>query len=227
MNKLQVLLGAVVVLVGARVWAQAPSWSIEGQSATVDSCGIACPCILGEAPTHGHCNFAGIMHITKGRYGQVDLSDTNLAVAGQFGHSHQTGGKDPNFVAYYIDANAKPEQREAIKQMLKEGIFAAQGTPLEVKELPITLTGWENFAQVGKTLGGTVGEVMKIEVTPVGGGTHSDKPLVIENTAEPLFYWTALGKASNSFYRGAGQDNKFEGTSGETHKFALSSEPAK
>jgi len=51
--------------------------------------------------------------------------------------------------------------------------------------------------------------------------TTYDKPLVVENEAEPGLKWTALGKASNSFYRSAGKDYKFEGTSGESHKFAF------
>jgi hypothetical protein len=33
--------------------------------------------------------------------------------------------------------------------------------------------------------------------------------------------WTALGKASNSFYGSAGKDYKFDGTSGESHIMAL------
>jgi hypothetical protein len=32
---------------------------------------------------------------------------------------------------------------------------------------------------------------------------------------------TMLGKTSNSFYRSAGKDYKFEGTSGESHLMAL------
>jgi hypothetical protein len=47
------------------------------------------------------------------------------------------------------------------------------------------------------------------------------KPFVIENSLEPLFYWTCLGKATGSFYRGGGQNFRFEGTSGESHKFAF------
>jgi hypothetical protein len=44
---------------------------------------------------------------------------------------------------------------------------------------------------------------------------------VIENQAEPGLKWTALGKATNSFYRSAGKDYKFDNNSGESHRFAM------
>jgi hypothetical protein len=45
--------------------------------------------------------------------------------------------------------------------------------------------------------------------------------MVIENQATKTFEWTALGKTSNSFYKSAGKDFKFDGTSGESVKFAM------
>ena len=58
-------------------------------------------------------------------------------------------------------------------------------------------------------------------VPPCAGGTNPDKPLAVDNEAEPGLKWTALGKTSNSFYRAAGKDYKFEGTSGESHRVAF------
>jgi hypothetical protein len=66
-----------------------------------------------------------------------------------------------------------------------------------------------------------MGEIAKVELTPIAGGTNKDKPMVIENQASPGFEWTALGKTSNSFYKSAGKDFKFDGTSGESVKFAM------
>jgi hypothetical protein len=44
--------------------------------------------------------------------------------------------------------------------------------------------------------------------------------MVVQNGGEPGAIWKALGKASNSFYRSAGKDYKFDGTSGESNRFA-------
>jgi len=91
----------------------------------------------------------------------------------------------------------------------------------ELKEAAIKFENLDTFGQVGKTASGTLGEIVKVEVTPIAGGTNQDKPLVVENEAEPGLKWTALGKTSNSFYRSAGKDYKFDGTSGESHRFAM------
>ena len=66
-----------------------------------------------------------------------------------------------------------------------------------------------------------MGQIAKVEVTPIAGGTDPNKPLAVENEAEAGMKWTALGKASNSFYGSAGKDYKFDGTSGESVKFAM------
>jgi hypothetical protein len=94
------------------------------------------------------------------------------------------------------------------------------GKPAELEEVPITLTGLESFGQVVKTYGGKVGNIATVEVTPIQGAL-AGKPLVIENSLEPSFYWTCLGKATGSFYSAGGQNFRFEGTSGEGHKFAF------
>ena len=95
------------------------------------------------------------------------------------------------------------------------------GQAAEVSEVTIKFEGLDGFGEVGKTASGTVGEIAKVEVTPIAGGTNPGKPLVVENEAESGLKWTALGKTSNSFYRSAGKDYKFDGTSGESHKFAF------
>jgi hypothetical protein len=91
----------------------------------------------------------------------------------------------------------------------------------ELKEVPIKFENLDAFGQVGKTVSGTAGDIAKVEVTPIAGGTDPDKPLAVDNEAEPGLKWTALGKTSNSFYRAAGKDYKFEGTSGESHRVAF------
>ena len=113
------------------------------------------------------------------------------------------------------------EQKEALRKLFTGPSFAGMGQPAEVKEVAIKFENLDAFGRVGKTASGTVGEIAKVEVTPIAGGTNKDKPLVVENEAEPGLKWTALGKTSNSFYRSAGKDYKFDGTSGESHRFGM------
>jgi hypothetical protein len=213
----------VVFLVFASlVSAQETDWSIEGIGISADNCVIGCPCILGETPTHGRCHYTGILLIEKGHYGDVSLDNTKLALGGAFGRPKAMGEQEYNFAAFYIDAAAKEEQKNALKKIFEGPEFAGFGELAEVKEVPITFYGENNFGKVGATYGGKIGDIGKIEITPVNGAM-SDKPIVIENSAEPLFYWTALGKSSNSYFKGAGQNWSFEGTSGESQRFSLKS----
>jgi hypothetical protein len=197
------------------------AWSMEGQAVTADTCMVGCPCILGEPPPHGTCQFVGIFHVTKGHYGKVSLDNMNFALAGAFSRPDSQAKQTYQYVAYYFDTQATSSQKRAFRKILAGHAFEGLGKPAEIKEMPISFAGLENFGQVGKTYGGTVGEVAEVEVTPIAG-SNPDQPMVVTNSAEPMFPWTALGKASSSFYKSAGQNFQFEGTSGESHKFQFS-----
>lgn len=184
--------------------AQESEWSMEGKAITVDNCAIGCPCIVGEPPTHGRCQYSGILLIEKGHYGDVSLDNTKIALGGAFGRSKEMGKQEYDFAAFYIDASLNEKQKEAFRKIISSTQFAAFGKPEEVKEVNISVNGAENFGKVGKTYGGTIGDIGKIEISPVSGAMQGD-PIVIENSAEPMFYWTALGKSSNSYFKGAGQ----------------------
>lgn len=202
--------------------AQETEWSIEGIAITTDNCAVGCPCIFGEEPTHGRCLYTGILLIEKGHYGDVKLDNTRFALGGAFGRPKAMEEKEYDFAAFYIDASANEEQKKALKKILEGPEFAAFGELAELKEVPITVHGVESFGKTGKTYGGKIGDFAKIEITPVSG-FMPDKPIIIENSAEPMFYWTALGKSSNSYYKGAGQNWSFNGTSGESHRFFINS----
>ena len=218
-----ILIGAVTLAVSAG-WAGAgePAWSIEGKSITVDSCVVGCPCILGEPPTHGTCEYVGILQIDKGHYGSVRLNNTRLGLAGAFGRKDELGPQRYNFVAYYIDTAPAADQRDALRKILASPFFAKLGAPVEVKEVAILLTGLDSFGKVGETCSGSIGNLAVLHVTPVSGA-KAGQPIVVENSAEPLWGWTALGKTASSFYRAAGRDLRFNGSSGESHKFNLNS----
>lgn len=217
----------IAVLMGTLVWAgpavgQDTAWSVEGEVVTADNCRIGCPCILGEAPHHGHCNFVGIFHVTKGRYGEVSLDGSEFGLAGEFVRDKGQADQTYTYVAYYIDSEADDSQREALRAILTGPAFAPLGEPAEVKDVAIQMEGMEHFGEVGKTYGGTIGDVATVMVTPIAGAMPG-QPMVIENSAEPLFHWTCLGEATGSQYSAGGKQFVFEGTSGESHRFAFGS----
>ena len=211
------LIAAVGVLQTAARAAEEPAWSIEAKEISADSCDAHCPCPLGLAPTHGHCDYVSLWQVEKGHYGDVKLDGVKFGIAGSFTQKVVGEPVKNTFVAYYIDSGASAEQKAALRKLFTGPSFAAQGQAAEVKELAINFENLEAFGQVGKKVGCTVGEIAKVEVTPIPGGTDPSKPLAVENEAEAGLKCTALGKATNSFYRSAGKDYKFEGTSGMSH----------
>jgi hypothetical protein len=159
--------------------------------------------------------------VDNGRYGEVKLDGVKFGLAGEFLQKVIGEPTKKTFVAYYLDSGASVEQKEALRKLLTGPSFAAMGQAAEVKEVAITFENLDAFGLVGKTVSCTVGELAKVEVTPIAGGTDPNKPLAVENEAEAGMKWTALGKATNSFYRSAGKDYKFEGTSGESHRMEV------
>ena len=211
------LIAAVGVIQTAARAAEEPAWSIEAKEISADSCDAHCPCPLGLAPTHGHCDYVSLWQVEKGHYGDVKLDGVKFGIAGSFTQKVVGEPVKNTFVAYYIDSGASAEQKEALRKLFTGPSFAGQGQAAEVKELAIKFENLEAFGQVGKKVSCTVGEIAKVEVTPIPGGTDPSKPLAVENEAEAGLKWTALGKTTNSFYRSAGKDYKFEGTSGMSH----------
>lgn len=137
----------LTVVLPAVLFAQEPEWSIEGKALTADNCPTGCPCIFGEQPTHGRCEYVAIMLIEKGNYGDVTLDNTRFALGGAFGRPKDQPSKQVyDFVAHYVDANAKEKQKEALKKILV-GIL---GEPVELKELPIAVSGLDGFGHVAK-----------------------------------------------------------------------------
>jgi hypothetical protein len=222
---MKIILTIIAVAVGAIQTvaraAEEPAWSLEGKNISADSCSVGCPCILGEPPTHGQCQFVGVWEVDNGRYGDVKLDGVKFAFAGEFAQKVIGEPVKKAFVAYYIDSGASAEQKEALRKLFTGPSFAGNGPVAEVKEVAINFENLDAFGQVGKKVSCTVGEIAKVEVTPIAGGTDPTKPLAVENEAEPGMKLTMLGKTSNSFYRSAGKDYKFEGTSGESHLMAL------
>jgi len=200
-------------------------WSIAGKALTMDNCNVGCPCIFGEEPTHGRCEYLGVMIIEAGKYGEVVLDNTKIALAGAFGRPKVREQEQYDFVAFYIDAGIAAGQKNALKQLLASEPFKLFGNPVEVKEVPIMVKDLSGFGEVDKTCTVTVGEVGKIQVTPISGAM-AGKPIVVENSAEILWNWTALGKSTESFYKAAGVDWTFNATSGESHRFSLKSTSA-
>ncbi len=197
-------------------------WSIEGRAVAVDNCVIGCPCLLGEPPTHPTCRVTEVMQVDKGHFADVILDGTSFAYAAEFSKASRESALEYHFTAFYIDSGAAPEQRRALRKVLTYPPYSEFAEPAEIREVPIDLD-MEAWAKVGQPHGATVGDVARIEVSTLAGGDPRE-PLVLTNGA-PGFPWCAVGKSVDSFYRSAGKNFSFDGTSGESFRFVLAGRP--
>jgi len=138
-----------VIQTSARA-AEEPAWSIEAKMISADSCSVGCPCILGEPPTHGQCQYVALWQVESGRYGDVKLDGVKFAFAGEFAQKVIGEPVKNSFVAYYIDSGASAEQKEALRKLFTGPSFAGMGPVAEVKEVAINFENLDAFGQVGK-----------------------------------------------------------------------------
>ncbi len=197
-------------------------WMIEGRAVAVDNCVIGCPCLLGEPPTHPVCRVTEVMQVDKGHFGDIILDGTSFSYAAEFSKASREAPHKYHFTAFYIDSGAAPEQRRALRKVLTYPPYSEFAEPAEIREVPIDLA-MEAWAMVGQSHGATVGDIARIEVSTIAGGDPRE-PLVLTNGA-PGFPWVAVGESIDSFYRSAGKNFSFDGTSGESFRFELAGKP--
>ena len=91
------------------------TWRLEGKWIKNCSCAPGCPCDFWAPPTHGGCDGMFAMKVDRGHFGPTRLDGLKFGVVMSFpGPLHEGNGT----VVPFIDAKAKPAQREAILQIL-------------------------------------------------------------------------------------------------------------
>lgn len=117
-------------------------YQLQGSLLEACSCGILCPCWVGENPDLGECFAVNAYHFDKGHIGGVDVSGLSLVNVVHIPGNVLTPGSWK--VAMLVDSNASEEQREAILGAYR-GKF---GGPLA-------------------DLAGLIGEVVGVESVPI------------------------------------------------------------
>jgi hypothetical protein len=86
-------------------------YSLEGTLLEVCSCGVLCPCFVGEDPDGGTCAGLIAFHLERGEIDGVDVSGLTIADIAQIPGNALAGGWR---VVVVIDANATEAQRQAL-----------------------------------------------------------------------------------------------------------------
>jgi hypothetical protein len=90
----------------------AAGYLLEGTLLEACSCGVLCPCWIGEDPDGGQCFAFNAYHFNSGRIGSVDVSGLNIVNI-----VHIPGNVlAPRSwkIVMVVDERATPEQKDAI-----------------------------------------------------------------------------------------------------------------
>ncbi len=87
------------------------TYTLEGSLLEVCSCGVLCPCFVGEDPDGGECFGLIVNHIDTGRIGSTDVSHLNMAMVAHIPGNPMEGSWK---VALFVDDSADDEQQDAL-----------------------------------------------------------------------------------------------------------------
>jgi len=90
-------------------------WYVEGTEFGNCNCTYGCPCQFEALPSHGDCWGFEVVHIDKGRFGNVVLDGLNAAMIYAWPGPIFEGKGEMQVI---IDERATPQQREALRRIL-------------------------------------------------------------------------------------------------------------
>jgi hypothetical protein len=183
------------------------TWQVEGDYFETCNCDYLCPCVssnLAATPTKGHCLFALVFHVDKGRHGETTLDGLNFAVVGTTPGPMAAGKGSAGVI---VDERADSVQRDALAAIASGqagGPMAALGTLLAsflgVEARPIRYT--RNGLQRSVEIPGLLDQALEGTPSLVKPG----EPLVVDNSAHPANARLALAHATRSHVHAFGFD---------------------
>ena len=176
------------------------NWKIEGEYFESCNCELLCPCLLTHAqarPTEGHCDVVLAIHITKGNYGNLDLSGLNAVQALTTPDAMSKGN---GTMAVYVDSRANDAQRIAL-----EAIFTGNaGGPPSLMNAMVAHRLPSKSAQISYSSDGKVYKVAVAGVTDVtveGVIGAGNEVVWLQNVGHPFSRRLAAAKGTSSKYK--------------------------
>ena len=156
--------------------ATTPAYDLHGTLLEACSCGVLCPCWIGEDPDTGHCDAFNAYRIDRGTIRGVDVSGLSFVRIVHIPGNVLTPGSWRQVA--FIDARATDEQAEALLDAF-EGRLGGPlgdlagliGETLEVRRAPIS----HEISDGNGTL--RVGEVLEAQTHPFRGPDGSTTTL--------------------------------------------------
>jgi hypothetical protein len=142
-------------------------YSLEGTLLEVCSCGVLCPCWVGEDPDGGECTSVVAYRVDRGQVAGVDVSGHSAVMVNHIPGNVLAGNWE---VVLLVDDGATSEQRDALV-----GVFSGRfGGPLaDFAQLIGTVKGVESVPISHQVSGGTgtlrIPGIVEAEMAPYRG----------------------------------------------------------
>jgi hypothetical protein len=226
LSLLVVLLAANPALAGDKKESIAETWAFEGLMTDACQCHLFCPCEFAQKPTYGHCDDTAILHVSKGHYGNVDLSGKGVVVVSQSPQGERlldTIGK-LNFARIYVSDDATDEQAGALAELARRvfGTFVsskvARISPEEsIQKVPMEITIEPAHHAVH------IPGILDLDVTALTGWDGKN-PVVLKNgpAAGPGMDDILVASSNHYRYTDHGIDWNYDGRSASMRSANLS-----
>jgi hypothetical protein len=142
-----------------------PAWELRGHVILACNCDFGCPCNFNGLPTTGKCEGNWNWHIEHGKFGTVDLSGLNLAIAVNWPKAIHEGDGQAIVV---LDERASGPQRDALRRLA----LGEAGGPWKIIGTTITKTHGPEYAPFAVSVSGysssvKAGRYITLEMEPV------------------------------------------------------------
>ena len=178
------------------------TWEVEGVMADACQCEVFCPCEFLSTPTHGHCDDAAVLLLSKGRYKDVDLAGLRVVVvsASREGKRIIDTVGDLEYARIFVPQGSTDAQTEALAQVARNVFGAFVGTEARVspdesvEKVPIQISAESHHYKV------TIPGILEMDLHSETGG-DGVSPIVLKNNAFAAMGAGDAEVAKSSVYR--------------------------
>jgi len=177
-------------------------WKLDGTYFETCNCEATCPCIFLSPPAEGECKVIVSWHIDKGRFGEIQLDDLNVAM---FVHSPGNMVEGNWKVALYLDSRADQRQQEGLTRIFsgQAGGHPADLAPLIDQVLGVKTCTIEYEAQ-GKKRKIRIADIASAEIQAQPGQGEADITVTNHPLAIAPGYPAVVARSKEARYRDHG-----------------------
>jgi hypothetical protein len=198
--------GVAVLTVAAQApAASAPPWHITATVAESCSCTVSCPCNFGGNPSHTPCEGNRLISISKGNYGDVDLSGVAFLVTFEM----------RNWSKIYVSDKISDRQNAAVEALLPIAFAGFRSGMLSLQKAPISMELTDTRVRFSGPESSVEMEVMK----GFGG-----KPVTILNLPNPAYQGYTQFKSVSHTHTSSDHSFSHSGTNGFTSTMDVGSQ---